>query len=187
MKKDNQSLETSTFKKIWSKVSNIRELSILIFLLVVGAIIAFNSPYFLTKSNLMSMIRSLASTAIMSIGMTLVIITAGIDLSVGTVLGLSSLSAAICFQSGLGSFVAIGVGLTVGIVFGLSNGLLITKMKLPPFIATLSTMSIGRGIMYIVTEGRPFTPKLPSSFKFLGQGYIGSVPFPILLRIYLLK
>ena len=185
MKNENQLARKGTTVKLFGKLASIREFSILIFLLVVGALIAFRSPYFLTTSNLMSVTRSLASTAIMAIGMTLVIITGGIDLSVGTVLGLSSLMAAICYKNGIGGVTPILAGLSVGLVFGLFNGILITKMKLPPFIATLSSMSIGRGIMYILTEGRPLTPKLPASFKFFGQGYIGIFPFPVVLMLFL--
>ena len=173
------------FKSFFKKLSSVRELSVLLFLLVVGTIITLNAPQFLTKSNLMSMIRSLSSTAIMAIGMTMVIITSGIDLSVGTVLGLAPLTMAILVDKGVNPVMALAAGLAIGPVFGLFNGVLISKMKLPPFIATLSSMSIGRGVMYILTRGRPLTPKLPAWFKFLGQGYVGVVPVPVVTMIIL--
>lgn len=172
-------------KSFFKKLSSVRELSVLLFLLAVGAVITLNAPQFLTKSNLMSMIRSLSSIAIMSIGMTMVIITGGIDLSVGTVLGLAPLVTAICVDKGLPGGVALAAGLLIGPIFGLFNGLLISKAKLPPFIATLSSMSIGRGVMYILTRGRPLTPKLPAWIKFLGQGYVGVVPVPVVVMCIL--
>ncbi|HTJ95413.1 MAG TPA: ABC transporter permease [Pararobbsia sp.] len=168
--------------KSWLKI---RELNILSVLILVGIVISFFSPYFLTTDNLMGVFRSFSLVAIMAIGMMLVIITAGIDLSVGSVMGLSSLMTALAFQAGYGAFVAVLCGLAVGLVVGCFNGLLITLIGLPPFIATLGTLSIGRGLMYIITKGVPVTPDIPDSFAFIGQGYIGLVPFPVVIMIVL--
>jgi ribose transport system permease protein len=164
-------------------LGKIRELNVFLALIVVGALISLATPYFLTTNNLMGVFRSFSMTAIMSIGMVMVIITGGIDLSVGSVLGLSSLVTALCFGSGLPTGVCIGAGLLVGVAFGAFNGLLITGIGLPPFIATLGSLSIGRGLMYIVTHGVPATPDTPEIFAVLGQGYVGPVPVPVVIML----
>jgi ribose transport system permease protein len=117
--------------------------------------------------------------------MMLVIITGGIDLSVGSVMGLSSLMTALSFQHGLGPLPAILIGLCAGLIVGAFNGFLITWIQLPPFIATLGTLSIGRGLMYIITKGVPVTPDVPDSFTFIGQGYLGFVPVPVVIMLLL--
>ncbi|AET92404.1 Monosaccharide-transporting ATPase [Burkholderia sp. YI23] len=161
----------------------IRELNVLSVLLLVGFLISLFSPYFLTTNNLMGVFRSFSLVALMSIGMMLVIITGGIDLSVGSVMGLSSLVTALAFQHGLPAFAAVLSGLAVGVIVGGFNGFMITWIQLPPFIATLGTLSIGRGLMYIVTKGVPVTPDVPDAFTFIGQGYIGFVPFPVVILL----
>jgi len=164
----------------WLKI---RELNILSVLILVGILISLFSPYFLTTDNLMGVFRSFSLIAIMSIGMMLVIITGGIDLSVGSVMGLSSLMTALAFQQGWGAVPAVLCGLGVGLAVGAFNGFLITRVELPPFIATLGTLTIGRGLMYIITKGVPVTPDIPDSFAYIGQGYIGLVPFPVVIMI----
>ena len=164
----------------------VRELNVFIALIVVGALISLFTPYFLTTNNLMGVFRSFSMTATMSIGMVMVIITGGIDLSVGSAMGLSSLVTALCFSIGLPTGICIAAGLCVGLVFGTINGLLITGIGLPPFIATLGTLSIGRGLMYIITHGVPLTPDTPESFSVLGQGYIGFVPVPVIIMIVMM-
>lgn len=163
-----------------------REMNILTVLILIGIVISLFSPYFLTTNNLMGVSRAFSITAIMAIGMTMVIITGGIDLSVGSVMGLSALMTALAFQHGMPTPIAILVGLGVGFLAGLINGLLITKINLPPFIATLGTLSIGRGLIYIITEGFPVTPDVPESYVFLGQGYLGIVPIPVIAMLVLM-
>ena len=101
-------------------------------------------------------------------------------------MGLSSLVTALAFEAGLPLGLAIASGLGVGVAFGLSNGLLITAIGLPPFIATLGTLSIGRGLMYMITHGVPVTPDTPKAFSFIGQGYIGPVPVPVVIMALLM-
>jgi ribose transport system permease protein len=164
----------------------VREVNVLVAVLVVGALISLATPYFLTTNNLMGVSRAFSLTAIMSIGMVMVIITGGIDLSVGSAMGLASLITAICFDAGFAMPISILAGLGVGICFGLTNGLLITAIGLPPFIATLGTLSIGRGLMYMITHGVPVTPDTPPAFSALGQGYVGFVPVPVVIMIVLM-
>lgn len=170
----------------WARFLRLRELNVFIALIVVGVLISLATPYFLTTNNLMGVFRSFSLTAIMSIGMVMVIITGGIDLSVGSVMGLSSLVTALCFGAALPTLVCMAAGLCVGVAFGAFNGLLITGIGLPPFIATLGSLSIGRGLMYIVTRGVPVTPDTPDVFSILGQGYVGLVPVPVVIMLVMM-
>lgn len=174
-----------SLRRAVSALLRAREMNVLLALLLVSTGIALATPYFLTTDNLMGVFRSFSTTAIMSIGMVMVIITGGIDLSVGSVMGLAGLVTALAFQHGLPTAVSVACGLGVGVAFGLVNGLLITAGRLPPFIATLGTLSIGRGLMYIVTKGVPVTPDTPELFSVIGQGYVGLVPVPVIIMLVL--
>lgn len=176
----------SRLRRYWAAVIRVRELNVLTALLVIAALISFFTPYFLTTDNLMGVFRSFSLIAIMSIGMVMVIITGGIDLSVGSVMGLSSLATAIGFANGLPTGICILGGLVVGLLFGLFNGLLVTVIRLPPFIATLGSLSIGRGLMYIITHGVPLTPDTPDIFSAVGQGYVGVVPVPVVIMLVMM-
>lgn len=169
-----------------AELRHVREFNVLLALLLVGFLISLATPYFLTTNNLMGVFRAFSLTAIMSIGMVMVIITGGIDLSVGSAMGLASLVTALAFEAGFPTGAAIGAGLATGLAFGLTNGLLITAIGLPPFIATLGTLSIGRGLMYMITHGVPVTPDTPELFSVLGQGYIGPVPVPVVIMLALM-
>lgn len=174
-----------TMGRAFFRLFGAKEVSVLLAIVLVSGAIAMATPYFLTTDNLMGVFRSFSLTAIMSIGMVMVIVTGGIDLSVGSVMGLSGLITALAFQSGLSTVVSVSCGLVVGLLFGLTNGLLVTLGRLPPFIATLGTLSIGRGLMYIVTKGVPATPETPEMFSVIGQGYVGFVPAPVIIMLIL--
>lgn len=140
---------------------------------------------FLSKNNLLSVFRQFSFTAILAIGQALVIITGGIDLSVGSIFALSSVVSALGMTRwGFNTFVGLFIGCLIGAALGLSNGFFITKLRLPPFIATLGMMSIARGLAYVVTGGFPVSG-LPSAFKFIGQGDILGIPSPIILMLIL--
>jgi len=168
------------------ELRHMREVGVLVALLLVGALISLATPYFLTTNNLMGVFRAFSLTAIMSIGMVMVIITGGIDLSVGSAMGLASLVTALTFAAGGSTGLAIAAGLGTGLAFGLFNGLMITAIGLPPFIATLGTLSIGRGLMYMITHGVPVTPDTPEIFSVIGQGYVGPVPVPVIIMVALM-
>lgn len=135
---------------------------------------------FLNWSNISQVIRALSFIAIMAVGQSLVIITAGIDLSVGSILGLSGVVTAVLMNNGFDVTSSAILGLVVGLLCGLANGLLITETKLPPFIATLGMMSIARGLAFALTGGETIR-NLPSEFLTLGQGTILSIPIPIII------
>lgn len=140
------------------------------------------SPYFFTTSNLLNVAQQSAIIAVLSVGMTFVIITAGIDLSVGSVLAFSGVVMASVLQSGLPIPVGILVGLIVGFGCGLVNGMLITSGKIPPFIATLGMMSIARGAGLWYTDGRPISG-FDDSFRFLANGEILHIPVPVIIML----
>jgi len=126
------------------------------------------SPWFLTADNLLGLARHLAEVGIIACGMTLVIATGGIDLSVGSVFGLAGIAFGYTWQAaGLGP--AIAVGLVAGMGAGSVNGLLITRWRLPPLIVTLATMALFRGAAMVVSRAQPVSG-LPAGFAWLGQG-----------------
>ena len=143
---------------------------------------------FLTVSNITNVVRQFSFNALMALGMLLVIITGGIDLSVGSVFAFSGIISCLAITKwGCPVWLGVLFGLMAGALFGYLNGTLITVMKLPPFIATLGTMSIARGLSYGITGGYPVS-SLPDSFKFIGLGMVPSVgpiqiPTPIILMV----
>jgi len=134
---------------------------------------------FLNWSNLSQVIRALSFIAIMGVGQAVVIITGGIDLSVGSVLGLSGVVTAVLLNQNVGIPLAMFAGVLVGLVGGFLNGLVITRAKLPPFIVTLGMMSIARGLAFAITGGETIR-SLPPEFLLVGQGEILGLPIPIL-------
>jgi len=138
------------------------------------------SDRFLTPSNLLNVLRQATINGIIAVGMTYVILTSGIDLSVGSILALSTVVAASIMQSGQPVALALVVGLTLGTIMGLLNGLITAQAHIPPFVVTLGMMTIGRGLALTFTEGRPITG-LPESFRFVGAGFLGPVPMPIVI------
>jgi len=138
------------------------------------------SDRFLTASNLVNILRQSTINGIIAVGMTMVILTAGIDLSVGSILALSSVMTAAMLQSGVPIPLAILLGLGVGAVCGLVNGINITRASVPPFVATLGMMTIARGLALVFTGGKPITG-LPDAFRFIGTGSIGPIPTPIII------
>lgn len=134
---------------------------------------------FLTISNIFNVLRQISINALLSFGMTFVILTGGIDLSVGSILALSGAITAGMMAGGTETWLAVFIGLLVGTLMGAFNGIMISKGKLAPFIATLATMTIFRGLTLVYTEGKPIT-ELPDEFALLGRGYFLEVPTPIL-------
>lgn len=148
--------------------------------LFVALIIA--SPHFLTATNLSSVIRQTVVINIMALGMTVIIISGGIDLSVGSILGLGGLVGAMAMERGVPIVLAVLIGVLTGLACGLLNGVLITNLKIAPFIVTLGTLGIYRGLALIISNGLP-VHKLPAAFSILGEGAIAGVPYVLLLLI----
>ncbi|MFC1725149.1 ABC transporter permease [candidate division KSB1 bacterium] len=154
-------------------------------LILLAAFLALLSPHFLTMDNLFAIGLQMAVVAIIAIGELMVIITGGIDLSVGSILAFCGVLSTLLISKGSGIFLGITAGIVGGAVLGYINGVLITKGKLPPFIATLGMMGIAKGAALIITGGIPIFG-LPESFNFIGGGRIfNTIPFPVLLTICL--
>ena len=152
-------------------------------LIVVFLFLSFASPVFLTADNLFNIGTQTAVVAVIAIGMTLVIITAGIDLSVGSVAALSGVVGVILMvNAGLPPLVGIAGGILVGATCGLVNGLLVSFAGLNPFIATLGMLTVARGLVFITT-GAVAVFGAPESFRLLGQGRIGPIPIPIMVIV----
>jgi ribose transport system permease protein len=144
-------------------------------LLALFIILSIASPNFLTSTNLSSVVRQTAVINIMALGMTVIIIAGGIDLSVGSILALAGLLGAMTMEKhGIGW--GIAAGMLVGMLCGFANGLMITSLRISPFIVTLGTMGIYRGFALIISKGLP-VHEIPQSFSYLGEGTLLGVPF----------
>ena len=138
------------------------------------------TPHFLTVSNLLNVLEQTAINAIVAVGMTFVIISGGIDLSVGSVLALSGIALGSALQAGAAVPVAIALALAVGLGCGLVNGVLVTFGRLPPFIATLGMMSVARGAALMLAEGRPISG-FDDGFRVLATGRVLMMPAPVII------
>ena len=143
-------------------------------------VLSIASPYFLTATNLASVIRQTAVINIMALGMTLVIVSGGIDLSVGSVLAFSGVIGTMTMVNGGSVPLGIAAGIAGGTLWGCANGLMISKLRLPPFIVTLGTLGIVRGLTLVISGGLPVVG-LPKEHSFLGEGTIGPAPFVLLI------
>lgn len=148
--------------------------------LFVGLAIA--SPHFLTTTNLSSVVRQTAVINIMALGMTIIIVSGGIDLSVGAILAMGGLLGTMAMQDGASIPVGIAVGLATGLGWGLVNGTLITRLRIAPFIVTLGTLGIVRGLTLIISNGLP-VHRIPPAFSFLGEGNLLGVPFVLWILV----
>jgi ribose/xylose/arabinose/galactoside ABC-type transport system permease subunit len=149
--------------------------------LIIG--LSMLSNRFLTSSNQVNILRQATINGIIAVGMTLVILTAGIDLSVGSVLALSAVIGADLLKRGIPVPVAVLAALGVGALAGLANGVIITRGKIPPFIATLGMLTVARGLTLMYTGGQPFTG-FPSAFRQIGAGVLGPIPTPIIIALF---
>ena len=156
-----------------------RQFGTLIGLLALCAILWILTPYFMTVSNLLNVAEQTSINAIVAVGMTFVILSGGIDLSVGSIVALSGVVLGTSLQAGHSLAVALPLSLAVGLLCGLANGALVSWGGLPPFIVTLGTMSIARGAALLFTEGRPVSG-FDSSFRVLATGRVGFVPAPVI-------
>lgn len=180
-------VETNTVKtekKKGSPKDYIGKLGPFLALIVLIILVTIVNPSFIAPTNLLNLLRQVSTNALIAFGMTFVIITGGIDLSVGSTLALSSALMAGAIASGLDPILAMVLSLLTGTIFGAVNGLLITKGKMAPFIATLATMTIYRGLTLVYTDGNPITGIGDSFiFKFVGRGYLLGIPFPVVLMV----
>ncbi len=147
-------------------------------LIALFAGLSLASPGFFTGTNLAAVARQTVVINVMALGMTLIIISGGIDLSVGSTLALSGLLGAMAMERGSGVAVGLLAGLAIGALCGLTNGLAITTLDVNPFIVTLGTMSMYRGLALVISGGVPVTG-VPESFAALSQGRLLGIPLPL--------
>lgn len=175
------------FKNWWEKIkcNYFQEFILLVVLLVLGTIFSLLTDTFLTIPNMLNVLLQISIIAILGFGVTIIIISAGIDLSLGSVMALVGMgTAAILTSSTPSIFLAILGGLLIGGIVGFINGITVAYIHLPAFIATLAMMSIARGVALVVTNAIPIY-NLPESFLFLGSGFLWGVPTPIYVMISL--
>lgn len=142
------------------------------------------SPYFLTFSNMLNIAQQTSINAIIAIGLTFVIISGGIDLSVGSVLAFAGVVTAGALNAELPIIIAVMIGMLVGFLCGAVNGILIGWGHLPPFISTLGMMSIARGAALLFTNGRPISG-FSSGFRTIAEGHLLFIPLPVIIMIVL--
>lgn len=166
-----------------------------VFVIMVIAM-SFASPVFLSARNLLNVVRQVSVIGLISLGVTLVIISKGIDLSSGSVLAVAAVVAASLGQSGdwhakmfpelpqLPVVFPLLAALTIGLICGAINGTLIAKTGIPAFIATLGMMVSARGLALLYTDGRPVS-SLTESYRYIGQGYILGIPVPVIIYLFM--
>lgn len=169
-----KSANTSLFQKIAPFIG------LILIIIIITAI----NPSFLSMSNILNVLRQVSINALIAFGMTFVILTGGIDLSVGSILALTGAVTAGMMASGIDPILAMLLGLFLGAVLGAINGVIIAKGKVAPFIATLATMTIYRGLTLVYTEGRPISGLGDSmGFQMLGKGYFLGIPIPVVTML----
>ncbi|HUW18172.1 MAG TPA: ABC transporter permease [Sedimentisphaerales bacterium] len=167
-----------------ARITEFREFMILYIIVLSAIAMWYAVPQFLGPQNISAMLLSLSDQSIIAVGMTILLISGGFDLSVGSTVALSGAVTAIWLSQGMPVPVAILLGLGVGVLIGLINGLIIAEVGINPFITTLGMMSLARGMLMVVTEGQNISG-LPRSFTVLGQGSVLGVQYPIIISLVL--
>jgi ribose/xylose/arabinose/galactoside ABC-type transport system permease subunit len=162
-----------------------REAGIAFVVLLSGLILTFTTDYFFTPGNLAVLARQISLSAIIAIGMTMVILMADIDLSVGSVVALTSVvTGYVIVRMGLPFPVGMLAGLVVGALVGATNGFLVIRTGVPAFVVTLGMMGVARGFALVITKGSTISG-LPTAYLTIGQGYLWGIPIPVLILIVL--
>ncbi|MEJ9281623.1 MULTISPECIES: ribose ABC transporter permease [Ureibacillus] len=162
----------------------ISKLGPLIGLILLIIVVSILNPSFLTISNIFNVLRQVSISAIIAFGMTFVILTGGIDLSVGSTLALTGAVAASLLAGGFDPILSMGIALILGLILGGINGVIITKGKVAPFIATLATMTVYRGLTLVYTNGKPISGLGDhASFQLFGKGYFLGIPIPVITTL----
>jgi ribose transport system permease protein len=176
---DVKKASTNVWQRYWSRLKRIRELGLLIGLLAFCTIISLATPYFLVPLNIFNVLRQVSVYAILAVGETLVLVAGGIDLSIGSIASMAGVVAAWLLGRGFNPWIAILCGILSGTIAGLANGVVVTKIKINSFIATLGMLSIVQGVALLITGGLPLSFRGP--FQFIGQGKVWDVPVPVII------
>jgi ribose transport system permease protein len=174
-----------SFGARFSRLARSRETGIFIALVIMAALLAFAAPTFRTTDNLINDARNFSFVGIVVIGEAMVMITGGIDLSVGSVWGMTAVTTAALMAAGWPVIGACAAGLACAAIIGLFNGLCVTKLRMPPFVPTLATMSIARALALVITRGRSIGEFRPDGDPFfsLGGGTLFGLPNPFLIFV----
>jgi ribose transport system permease protein len=167
------------------QLTQFREFILVAIIALLGAGVYLRSDIFLSGSNLLALLLGLSVESIVAVGMTILMVSGGFDLSVGSTMAMTGAVAAYGLAAGVPVAAAIGMALAVGVAIGAANGLIIARIGINPFITTLGMMSIVRGLLLVITQGQNITG-LPASFKLIGQGSVGGVQYPIIIAAALL-
>lgn len=168
-------------KKLINQINIYRSVLILLVICIFATIL---SPSFLSVTNLFNVFKQITVAGVVGCGMTFVILTGGIDLSVGSILGLSGVLAAGVLESTGNTAFAVALALAVGVLCGAVNGFFVSFCEIPPFISTLGMMTLLRGCVLVYTKGSPISIK-SDAYKFFGKGAIAGIPVPVLILILL--
>jgi len=173
----------SAVREFVLKVVRIREMAMVVLILVSGLVMTVLSPHFLSLTNFVAIARGFSMEGIVTTGMALLLVAGAFDLSVGAVMALAGIVTAWAIVSADAPYaVAVLAGLSVGGLVGWINGILVTRIKVDPLIATLGMMTVARGMALGLTEGHPVV-NVPLDFAWLGQGNIGGVPVPFIVLL----
>lgn len=182
--------ETKLIRKVWFRFGRYRELNVFIAFLVLFLFFYSQSPdVFLRPANLAVIMRFIATFGMLSIGQVLIIITGGIDLSVGSLTALTGVIVATLMLNGVAGLPVFGmvpsilIVLALGVLFGLWHGLFVTRVGIPPFIITLGTWLIARGLAAYITRGFPIVYRTGHPFLVLGQGSILGIPISFIILV----
>ncbi len=169
---------------IAGKALRMRETGLILIILALFIAMSFASPYFLTWTNMRAMAMAFAVEGIVVVGMTILLISGGIDLSVGSVTALAMVIAGLLFLNGMDPWLASAIAIAACTAIGALMGFFVTKVGLHHFIVSLAVMVIARGLCLLGTGGRPLgLYELPESFKFIGQGSIGVIPIVLVVFV----
>ncbi|KYH31691.1 ABC transporter permease [Neomoorella mulderi] len=181
------SLVQEDYKTKIAKLTAQSQVIIFLGLIIAVAIFSYLSPYFFSVRNFMNIIRQMSMIAIVAFGMTFVIIAGEIDLSVGSIIGITGMVAAISMKNGLNPIIVIGGALVLGALIGLLNGLMVVKVKITAFLATLVTMSVLRGLSLASTPGSAPVTISSSLFVEITTANIGLIPIVLIYLITILS
>ncbi len=167
---------------IWKKIINTREIVIFGVVVLMFIIMCFASPYFFSTENLIAVLLGLSLEAIMAVGMVNLMVSGGFDMSIGSIVAISGGIAAMLLKADLPVILCIFGGLLTGCVVGLFNGFTIAKLGITPFVATLASQSMCRGLVLVFMNGKNIS-SLSESFTWLGQEKIGAIQLPVIFAL----
>lgn len=168
-------MEQLSVRNRLGKILEMKEMGIIIPTVIFVIVVQIINPVFLSADNFLNVLRATAFTLITALGMTLVLVSGGLDLSVGSVLAVGTVITGMALTAEMPIPIAIAIGIGSGLLLGLANGIIIVKFKIPPLIMTLGMLYIARGIVYILTQGVPVYP-LPQAFQAIEQEDVFGIP-----------